>query len=124
MNIRNTRRMAAVKALVAAVEALAAREFPWAQTMTVRHEWMYAWHDETEERKMPPSQQNGGFAAIGQAAPETDEGDGPWTLAQLQRLGEKELRGIYSDVAFGRAEIEDDPDAHAFLALYADDEEG
>ncbi|WP_406422739.1 hypothetical protein OH809_10040 [Streptomyces sp. NBC_00873] len=62
VNIRNTRRMAAVKALVAAMEALAAREFPWAQTMTVRHEWSYAWHDKTEERELPPSPQNGGLA--------------------------------------------------------------
>ncbi|MET7499524.1 hypothetical protein OHA99_19515 [Streptomyces coelicoflavus] len=122
VNIRNTRRMAAVKALVAAVEALGAREFPWAQTMTVRHEWMYAWHDETEERELPPSAQNGGLAALGQDDLGFDEESGPWTLAQLQRLGAKELRAVALDVGFGRTEVEDDPEVHALIAVYADDE--
>ncbi|MFJ3145949.1 hypothetical protein ACIPJM_26320 [Streptomyces halstedii] len=122
VNIRNTRRMAAVKALVAAVEALGAREFPWAQSMTVRHEWSYAWHDETEVRELPPSRENGKFAALGQKDIHLDEEDGPWTLAQLQRLDAKALRAVASDVAFGRTTVEDDPEVNALIATYSDDE--
>jgi hypothetical protein len=50
VNIRTARRMEFVKLLTNTVEVLAGREFPWAHRMKVRHEWSYAWHDETEER--------------------------------------------------------------------------
>lgn len=52
VNVRTKARMAAVSALTAAVEALAKRELPWATSMTVRHEWMYAWHDKTTTVKL------------------------------------------------------------------------
>ncbi|MFE9178109.1 hypothetical protein ACFYN5_17920 [Streptomyces sp. NPDC007126] len=45
--------------------------------MTVRHEWMYAWHDGTEERELPPSAQNGGLSPLlGPAVGEPDPAGG------------------------------------------------
>lgn len=46
-NVRTSRRMAAVNAMRMAVAAIAGRELPPTTTMTVRDEWMYAWHDQT-----------------------------------------------------------------------------
>lgn len=48
-NVRTNRRMAAVDAMRTAVTAIAARELPPTTTVSFRHEWMYAWHDETTE---------------------------------------------------------------------------
>ncbi|MFB8120544.1 hypothetical protein ACFQ6U_13895 [Streptomyces sp. NPDC056465] len=57
-NIRNERRHEAVKALSAAVVALASRVFPWADRVTIQHEWSYAWWDKTEEIKLPATEKN------------------------------------------------------------------
>ncbi|MEV7975744.1 hypothetical protein [Streptomyces sp. NPDC086519] len=46
-DVRTKARMGAVSELTAAMQAAALRELPWATSMTVRHEWMYAWYDET-----------------------------------------------------------------------------
>ncbi|MEU3199621.1 hypothetical protein [Streptomyces sp. NPDC006996] len=58
VNIRNDRRFIAVEALIAAVQSLAGQVFPWASKMTVRHEWSYAWWDETVERELPTTEKN------------------------------------------------------------------
>ncbi|MEU5748196.1 hypothetical protein ABZ804_21990 [Streptomyces sp. NPDC047726] len=57
-NIRNERRFEAVTALSAAVQTLAARVFPWADRMTVRHEWSYAWWDNSEKITLPATDKN------------------------------------------------------------------
>lgn len=48
-NVRTSRRMATVEAMKTAVTAIAGRELPPTTSMTVRDEWMYAWHDQTTE---------------------------------------------------------------------------
>ncbi|OVZ99579.1 hypothetical protein B9W64_37945 [Streptomyces sp. CS159] len=58
VNIRNQRRFSAVEALVAAVQSVAGQVFPWANRMTWRHEWSYAWWDKTEERELPTTDMN------------------------------------------------------------------
>jgi hypothetical protein len=57
-NIRNERRFEAVEAITGAVQALASRVFPWADRMTVRHEWSYAWWDKTEPVALPTTDKN------------------------------------------------------------------
>ncbi|MFD4022227.1 hypothetical protein ACFWRV_01730 [Streptomyces sp. NPDC058576] len=58
VNIRNTKRFEAVNVITAAVQAVVGRAFPWADRMRVRHEWMYAWWDETAEVELPPTPVN------------------------------------------------------------------
>lgn len=58
VNIRNERRNQAVEALIGAVQGLVSQVFPWADKMRVRHEWSYAWWDETVERPLPPTEKN------------------------------------------------------------------
>ncbi|MET8717380.1 hypothetical protein ABZV52_29890 [Streptomyces sp. NPDC004735] len=57
-NIQNKPRLEAVQALIGAVQSLAGQVFPWADRMTVRHQWDYAWHDETLERTLPMTSKN------------------------------------------------------------------
>ncbi|RZU28297.1 hypothetical protein EV284_6463 [Streptomyces sp. BK022] len=57
-NIRNDRRESAVASLISSVEALAHRLFPWADRMTVRQEWSYAWVDRTETITLPENDLN------------------------------------------------------------------
>jgi hypothetical protein len=53
-----TRRFEAVQAITAAVQAIVSRVFPWADRMDVRHEWSYAWWDETESIVLPATDKN------------------------------------------------------------------
>ncbi|MFF8696205.1 hypothetical protein ACF08W_28740 [Streptomyces sp. NPDC015144] len=48
-NVRTNRRTAAVDAMKTTVTAIAARELPPETSMTMRHEWAYAWQDTTTE---------------------------------------------------------------------------
>ncbi|MET8696929.1 hypothetical protein ABZV65_30815 [Streptomyces bauhiniae] len=57
-NIRNERRDAAITSLIGTVQSLAHRLFPWADSMTVRREWSYAWVDETERIELPENDLN------------------------------------------------------------------
>ncbi|MFG2408795.1 hypothetical protein ACGFR8_31515 [Streptomyces brevispora] len=58
INVRNLRRFEAVNELTAGVQLLIGRAFPWAHRMTVRHEWLYAWYDQTKEFELPKTPEN------------------------------------------------------------------
>ncbi|MER6616316.1 hypothetical protein [Streptomyces xantholiticus] len=49
---------AAAMAFTSAVQSLAGQVFPWASTMKVRHEWSYAWHDESDAIALPTTDKN------------------------------------------------------------------
>ncbi|MFC9534436.1 hypothetical protein ACFT38_28415 [Streptomyces sp. NPDC056975] len=48
-NIRWPRVETALETFTRSVQVLAGEVFPWASEMRVRHEWLYAWHDDQRE---------------------------------------------------------------------------
>lgn len=57
-NIRAARIETAVASMTSAIQALAARVFPWADRIEVRKQWAYVWSSEAETLALPRTDAN------------------------------------------------------------------